>query len=125
MYLFSCFMFFGYRPRMQNLAKNIIEYKICNGVCDLHRHESLTIMIQLQFFRVPWLDVAPPRLRSASTCEKLSSTAMFMQMIFHFRAVMILMLTIYYKYKKTSLPLFVNYVLQAMVMSIYVCLNIV
>jgi hypothetical protein len=49
LYLCRCAHFFGYVPSMQNFAKNVIEYNISIIFCDLHRHESLAVMIQLQF----------------------------------------------------------------------------
>lgn len=85
---------FGYAPCMQSSAKNIIKYDICIAFCDLHRHETLPIIIQFQFFPVPRLDIACPCLRSTSTCYKVNSTGFFYanQRSLNFRTVIMLML---------------------------------
>jgi len=66
---------FGCGPRVQNIAKNIIECDLHSGFSNLRRHEALAVVVKLHFLWIRPIHITPPRLRPTSTCQKLNSTA--------------------------------------------------
>lgn len=53
---------FSPAPFVQNFARNIIEHNINFSLSNLDRHETLPVIIELHFLRIPPGHVAPPCL---------------------------------------------------------------
>lgn len=69
------FGIFGQCGLVKNIAGNIIVDELSLRVSDVKRHETLSVVIQFEFFWIPWLYISSPCLRSSPTCQKLNLTS--------------------------------------------------
>lgn len=65
---------FGHTPLVEFLAEHIVEDNVGRCLCQLQRHEPLTIMEELELVGV-WGEDAPPCLGAASARQILDRTA--------------------------------------------------
>lgn len=66
----------GSAPLVNNLAFDVVENDVDLCFRDLHGHEPLAIVVQLELLRIWPAHVAPPRLGSTSTSQELNRTAL-------------------------------------------------